>query len=101
MTPLIVDLDNDLDYEIVTTDNKGNFYAYQHNGDLIWSTYLAENSYTSFAHHGAAGDIDNDGDNELLIGDGGACFHDDLPVWRFFVLSAYTGWSPMPVVRSM
>ena len=36
-----------------------------------------------------------------LIGDGGACFHDDLPVWRFFVLSAYTGWSPMPVVRSM
>ena len=64
--PIILDIDNDEDLEIIITTTNGNIYLIHHNGSLYNNyPYFSQDSIASTP---SVGDIDNDGDYELIFG---------------------------------
>ena len=62
-TPLLVDLDEDADLEIVALTGTS-LTAYEHDGSVIWT--LLDQGFTS-ENHPMAADLDQDGTSELLL----------------------------------
>ncbi|MEE9553721.1 MAG: S8 family serine peptidase, partial [candidate division Zixibacteria bacterium] len=74
-SPLIFDVDQDGDKEIIISANDHNFYSFEHDGSITEGWPQAVND---IAPNGAAiGDIDNDGDFEIV----GAAKSGNIYVW--------------------
>lgn len=85
-SPLLVDLDNDRKLEVVVGDNSGRVYAFKSDGSQLWVTDIRtailpiqRSGLTVGGLPGnpvihssaAAGDVDGDGEIEIVIGVGG------------------------------
>ena len=64
--PVIADLDNDGDLEVVSSTKTGDIYALEHDGSLV--DYFPFNVAGNVESSPAIGDLDNDGDFELIFG---------------------------------
>jgi hypothetical protein len=64
-TPIVVDVDGDLDYEIFVGHRNFNFYGFHHDGSMIVGMPIptGNNIYST----AAAGDIDDDGDVDIAF----------------------------------
>ncbi|PRQ07788.1 FG-GAP repeat domain-containing protein [Enhygromyxa salina] len=71
-TPALGDIDNDGLVEIVTVSPSGNLMAFEHTGELAWSTPTTWDIGESFgqdlrySNSAALADVDNDGDVEII-----------------------------------
>jgi hypothetical protein len=64
--PIVVDLDNDLNLEVITATSEGTIYISHHDGSSYQNfPYISQDSIHSTP---TIGDLDNDGDYELIVG---------------------------------
>ena len=89
-SPILVDLDGDLDLEIVVP-MIGEVFCYHHTGQLWWRVRTVEFSAAAFISQLAAGDVDGDNDYEI-------CFSTDD---RVYLLNSdgtnYSGVWPLQI----
>jgi len=103
-SPIVFDLDNDGDREVLLGDNltPGNFYAYQGNGSLV-TDWPIPTTAAAMVNSAAVGDVDLDGDIEiaLVVLDGtvnlwtldSIPYHGYLTDWGTFFHDIWnTGW---------
>jgi len=64
--PIVADLDNDLNLEVITATIEGTIYISHHDGSSYQNfPYISQDSIHSTP---VIGDLDNDGDYELIVG---------------------------------
>jgi hypothetical protein len=92
-SPLLVDLDGNRDLEIVVGDNSGKVYAFRPSGALLWS-YDTRNAFPgqttgsmSVQSSVAAGDVDGDGEIDLVVGLGGQVINGTIGQGGVLILS--------------
>ncbi|HYO81242.1 MAG TPA: FG-GAP-like repeat-containing protein, partial [Bryobacteraceae bacterium] len=78
-SPLLVDLDHDRDLEIVAADTAGKIFAFRPDGTTLWTFDSAASipagappSSMFIESTPAAGDVDGDGEVDIVVGLGGA-----------------------------
>jgi hypothetical protein len=96
-SPLLVDLDHDRDLEVVVGDHGGNITAFQPDGTTLWA-YDTRNAFPAgragnpvIQSSPAAGDVDGDGEIEILVGVGGFSSNGSAPSGGGVVILSRTG----------
>ena len=92
-SPLLVDLDGNRNLEVVVGDNAGKIYAFRPNGTTLW-TYDTRNAFPgqttgsmSVQSSVAAGDVDGDGEIDLVVGLGGQVINGTVGQGGVLILS--------------
>jgi len=78
-SPVIADIDNDGDLEVITSTYEGLVYAWHHDGTVVdgWPVFV-----DSYAMTPSAGDLDDDGYMEIVVGVMGSSRYEKLFVFQ-------------------
>ena len=77
-SPILADIDNDNDIEIIVVASNDRIYAFNPDGSECVGWRLSSKNSNGFAGTPVISDIDNDGFNEIIISDVGAATH----IWK-------------------
>ncbi len=79
-SPVMADIDNDKDLEVIAGTYEGLVYAWHHDGRLVngWPVYVGQQAMTP-----AAADIDKDGFMEVVVGTNSSSQNEKLFVFRY------------------